>query len=199
MSSTIILDNVIHEDYFDELQKKFLNLIDCSTYEDWFLLNTKHNFQDFCLSLINLAGSYYNLSSCGGYEFWIHNHTKPLTWHIDNDERRRDEDNIMSFPLCSIVYYLQVENLVNGELRISHNDEIQLNSMDALYEEVRNNRLYDKSDDVIIPKTNRMVLFSPGKFHTVNSFTGKRIALVINPWDVSKYKYPQHKVLDITL
>jgi hypothetical protein len=191
MSSIIVLDNVIHEDCFRELQKDFLGVINGPTDEDWFLLDTKHYFQDFCLSVINLAGSYYNLSTCGGYEFWIHHHTKPPTWHIDNDERRRDENNAMIFPLCSIVYYLQVENLMGGELKISHNNDVQLNSTNAVYEEVRNNCLDNKSDDIIVPKTNRMVMFSAGKFHMVNSFTGNRITLVINPWDVSKYKYSQ--------
>jgi hypothetical protein len=192
MSSPIIFDNVIQEDCFALMQPDFLSIINDSTNEDWFLLDTKHNFQDFCLALIKLAGEYYNLSSCGGYEFWIHHHTKPPEWHIDNDERRREEDNIMIFPLCSIVYYLQIEDLVNGELRISHNDEIQLNSTNTLYEEVRANRLDHKIDDIIIPKTNRAVMFSPGKFHTVNEFTGKRISMIINPWNISKYKYPEH-------
>lgn len=191
MSCTIILDNIIEENCFNELQKKFLNNIVESTDEDWYLLNTEHYFQNFCISLINIAGTYYDLSSCGGYEFWIHNHTKPPHWHIDNDEKRRCEDNLMVFPLCSIVYYLQVENLVNGELKISHNNEIKLNSTNILYEEVRNNRLNNNYDDIIIPKENRMVLFSPGKFHTVNSFTGKRVTLVINPWNINKYKYPK--------
>lgn len=189
MSSIIILDDVIHQDCFEKLQKDFLGFIDGSTDEDWFLLNTKHYFQDFCLSLINLAGTYYNLSTCGGYEFWIHEHTKPPTWHIDNDERRRTENNVMIFPLCSIVYYLQVENLIGGELKISHNNNVRLNSTNAVYEEVRNNYLDNKSDDIIVPKTNRIVMFPSGKFHNVNSFTGKRIALVINPWDINKYKY----------
>jgi hypothetical protein len=192
MSSTIILDNVIEKNSFDKMKLDFMSIINDSTDEDWFLLDTKHNFQDFCLALIKLAGGYYDLSSCSGYEFWIHHHTKPPTWHIDNDERRREENNIMIFPLCSIVYYLQVEDLVNGELCISHNDEIQLNSTSTLYEEVRANRLDHKMDDIIIPKTNRVVMFSPGKFHTVNKFTGKRISMIINPWDASKYKYPKH-------
>jgi len=34
-----------------------------------------------------------------------------------------------------------------------------------------------------------MIIFPPGKFHTVNLFSGKRISLIVNPWDVSKYKY----------
>jgi hypothetical protein len=192
MNSIIILDDVIHQDCFEKLQKDFLGFIDGSTDEDWFLLNTKHYFQDFCLSLINLAGTYYNLSTCGGYEFWIHEHTKPPTWHIDNDERRRNENNVMIFPICSIVYYLQVENLIGGELKISHNNNVRLNSTNAFYEEVRNNYLDNKSDDVIVPKTNRIVMFPAGMFHAVNSFAGNRISMVINPWDISKYKYSQY-------
>lgn len=192
MNSIIILDDVIHQDCFEKLQKDFLGFIDGSTDEDWFLLNTKHYFQDFCLSLINLAGTYYNLSTCGGYEFWIHEHTKPPTWHIDNDERRRTENNVMIFPLCSIVYYLQVENLIGGELKISHNNNVRLNSTNAVYEEVRNNCLDNKSDDIIVPKTNRIVMFPAGMFHAVNSFAGNRISMIINPWDISKYKYSQY-------
>jgi len=191
MSCIVILDNIVEKNCFNQLQKNFLSVIDESTNEDWFLLDTKHYFQDFCISLINIAGTYYDLSSCGGYEFWIHNNTKPPNWHIDNDERRRLENNLMRFPLCSIVYYLKIENLVNGELKISHNSEIQLNSTNILYQEVRSNRLDNKYDDIIIPKENRMVLFSPGKFHSVNSFTGKRVTLVINPWDINNYKYPK--------
>jgi hypothetical protein len=190
--SLIILDDVIEKNCFSLMQPDFLSVIDRSTDEDWFLVNTEHYFQDFCLALIKLAGEYYDLSSCGGYEFWIHRHTKPSTWHIDNDERRREDDNIMAFPLCSIVYYLQVENLINGELCISHNDEVQLNGTNFLYEEVRNNRLDNKINDIIIPKTNRMVIFSPGKFHTVNPFIGKRISMIINPWDINEYKYPSY-------
>ena len=78
MSSPIIFDNVIQEDCFALMQPDFLSIINDSTNEDWFLLDTKHNFQDFCLALIKLAGEYYNLSSCGGYEFWIHHHTQNL-------------------------------------------------------------------------------------------------------------------------
>jgi hypothetical protein len=190
--SIIILDDVIQEDCFSLMQPDFLSVIDKSTDEDWFLLNTEHYFQDFCLALIKLAGEYYNLSSCGGYEFWVHHHTKPPTWHIDNDERRREEDDILIFPLCSIVYYLQVDNLINGELCVSHNDEVKLHSTNFLYEEVRNSGLDSKINDIIVPKANRMVMFSPGKFHTVNPFIGKRISMIINPWNISKYKYSLH-------
>ena len=107
------------------------------------MLDTKHYFQDFCLFLINITSKYYDLSKCGGYEFWIHNHTRPPKWHIDNDERRRIEDNIMIFPLCSIVYYLQVEDIINGELRISHNEEIKLNSTNIIYKVMKKFAIID--------------------------------------------------------
>ena len=58
MSSTIILDNTIQEDCFSLMQPDFLSIINDSTDENWFLLDTKHDFQDFCLALIKLAGEY---------------------------------------------------------------------------------------------------------------------------------------------
>ena len=36
-----------------------------------------------------------------------------------------------------------------------------------------------------------MVIFPPGKFHMVDDFTGTRISIVINPWDITRYKYPR--------
>lgn len=190
--NTVILDDVIQKGCFNGLQRKYLDNISGPAIEKWYLWNTEHYFREFCTSLINLAGTYYNLETCGGYEFWVHNHTKPPTWHVDNDERRRIEDGVLVFPLCSIVYYLCVEDLVGGELHISHNNEIELFSSNTLYEDVRENRLDGQVDDIFIPRPNRMIIFPPGKFHNVNSFTGKRVTLVINPWDVSKYKYPDY-------
>ena len=50
MSSTIILDNTIQEDCFSLMQPDFLSIINDSTDENWFLLDTKHEFQAFCLA-----------------------------------------------------------------------------------------------------------------------------------------------------
>ena len=110
----IVLDNVIHEDVFEKCKKNLLGSLKESTREIWFDLDAEFIYSDFCLSLINLANSYYDLSSCDGYEFWAHKNTKPPRWHIDCDERRKQQDNLMTFPLCSIVYYPFVGDALLG-------------------------------------------------------------------------------------
>tara|TARA_B000000532_G_scaffold80000_1_gene63754 strand:- start:1762 stop:1944 length:183 start_codon:yes stop_codon:yes gene_type:complete len=55
-----------------------------------------------------------------------------------------------------MVYYVYVDELRGGKLHIE--------------------------DDVITPKSNRLVIFSPGKYHCVEPFLGKRITLCVNPW-----------------
>ena len=61
------------------------------------------------------------------------------------------------FPVCSTIYYLAVSDLEGGRLIVE--------------------------DDVITPKTNRLVIFPPGKYHTVENFKGNRISLLVNPWN----------------
>jgi len=187
----IILDNVLEDDCFKETKEDFLDYIDQSTPEIWYLLGSNHYYRDFCYCLMNLANTYFSLKDCTGYEFWIHKDTKPPTWHIDNDERRRQEDNLMSFPLCSIIYYLNVQNLIDGKLNVSHDESITPGSTNDDYERTRSKLKKDPgTNDVIVPKENRMVILPPGKFHNVNSFIGKRLSIVINPWIAEKYKYP---------
>ena len=188
----IVLDNVIHEDVFEKCKENLLGSLKESTREIWFDLDAKFIYSDFCLSLINLANSYYDLSSCDGYEFWAHKNTKPPRWHIDCDERRKQQDNLMTFPLCSIVYYPFVGDITGGELFISHDDTVKSHSD---YKNFKDTQQYHMEEnptfDTIIPKTNRVVIFSPGKFHMVNKFQGERYSFVINPWDSSKYMYPE--------
>ena len=190
MSSTIILDNVLHEDSFIDVQSDLISKLDGSTTEEWCLLNTEHKFKDFCLSLMKLSGSYFNLSSCGGYEYWLHENTKPPTWHIDCDEKMKRESDTMSFPLCSIVYYIKVDNLRGGKLYISHNNEVESGDTYEKFKLIQSVHNENHCSDIIHPKTNRMVIFPPGKFHMVDDFTGTRISIVINPWDITRYKYP---------
>ena len=74
----------------------------------------------------------------------------------DKDEKLFDEKNILSFPLCTIIYYPHVDNLKGGELLLGN--------------------------DKILPKTNRMVIFASGISHNVENFTGDRISMMVNPW-----------------
>ena len=124
--------------------------------EKWYSLDEKHIFQDFCIQMINLSSQMYDLTSCVGYEFWTHYNTIPRNWHIDKDEQLKIKTGYTRFPLCSMVYYVYVDELRGGKLHIE--------------------------DDVITPKSNRLVIFSPGKYHCVEPFLGKRITLCVNPW-----------------
>ncbi len=170
MSSTVILDDVIQKNSFKTLQSDFFSKIGDNPIEEnlvvdqkWYTYDEDHLFKDICISFLQLTNSYFDLSSCTGYEFWIQNNRRPGRRHIDKDQQLLKEKGIYSFPLCSIIYYISVdENLVGGKL--------------------------DIEDDIIItPKTNRMVIFPPGKYHYVQPFQGQRVSLLINPWDKSKY------------
>ena len=39
-------------------------------------------------------------------------------------------------------------------------------------------------DDIVTPKSNRMVIFSPKLNHCVEPHMGERVALCVNPWSV---------------
>ena len=64
--------------------------------------------------------------------------------------------------MCSIVYYLTVENLEGGELVINN--------------------------VTITPKENSMIIFSSGLEHEVKDFTGTRVSIAVNPWETKLYK-----------
>lgn len=153
--SLVVLDNVL------PTREKLLHLINNKLEaSNWYDLNEDHVYKDFCLYILDIAGKYFNLSNAVGYEFWGHNGTKPAEWHYDKDETLYKTKNQLTFPLCSTVYYLEASNLKGGELLIGN----------------------DLVDLVIGPKTNRLVIFAPGTYHTVKSYEGKRVSLLINPW-----------------
>ena len=103
--------------------------------------------------------TWYNLNDnhiYDNYEFWTRDNTKPPEWHQDKDEKLADE-GILKFPLCSIVYYSCVKSLLGGRLYVEN--------------------------DIITPKTNRMIIFAAGARHYVEDFSGHRVSMLINPWD----------------
>ena len=111
----------------------------------------------FCDILLERAEELFNFET-QTYEFWTHANTRPLAWHYDKDEDAwlDGEENI--FPLCSIVFYpIEDEKLMGGKLLFENGIEI-------------------------IPKRNRVVMFSPGLLHSVQPFRGERISYNINPW-----------------
>ena len=155
----IILDDII--DLKSNFQKDSMTVLDQlkqpNINEKWYSLDEQHPFDNFCNSMIGVANQFINLDSCVGYEFWTQKNTRPSKWHQDKDEQLNGNKSILSFPLCSMVYYLIVENLEGGQLHVE--------------------------DDIITPKTNRLVIFSPGKNHYVQPYTGTRISMLVNPWN----------------
>ena len=155
----IILDDII--DLKSNFQRDSMRVLDelnePNINEKWYSLDEQHPFDNFCNSMIGVANQFINLDSCVGYEFWTQKNTRPSKWHQDKDEQLNGNKSILSFPLCSMVYYLIVENLEGGQLHVE--------------------------DDIITPKTNRLVIFSPGKYHYVQPYTGTRISMLVNPWN----------------
>tara|TARA_A100001201_G_C3986395_1_gene170249 strand:- start:47 stop:544 length:498 start_codon:yes stop_codon:yes gene_type:complete len=157
--TSVVVDDVLDSKYVSEIYKSIEESTKNSlvpTTSTFYQICDNHLYDDLCLSVIKVAGQFYDLSSSIGYEFWTRLNTKPSRWHQDSDVEL-SKKGILKFPLCSIVYYCHVENLCGGQLCIE--------------------------SDVITPKTNRMVIFAPGLPHYVEDFTGDRVSILINPWD----------------
>ena len=147
----LICDNVLYEEErllcLSSADKRKTNWIDLTINQI-----TEDRVEN---KLLKMASKIFDLTNMVGIETWIHNNTKP-GWHYDKDEFLFNQVGRLVFPICSIVYYIQVENLQNGKF-ITHNE-------------------------VITPITNRALFFSPGIHHCAEDFTGTRILLAIAPW-----------------
>jgi hypothetical protein len=154
INKTIILDNVFDDNFINDFLEKLNNK---NISETWHSLNVFYDNNILFKSLLRKCEKYYDLSNCVGYEFWTQNNTRPSDWHYDKDETFYRNTGNFKFPICSIVYYLKVNNLIGGLLHLE--------------------------DITIIPKVNRMIIFPPGIKHFVEEFSGERISLLVNPWD----------------
>ena len=122
-------------------------------------LHSVHPNSAICKELLSWASFYYSLDNCTEYEVWhgSSNTDAAMAEHIDKDEKLYMELDEIAYPICSIAYYLEVEDLIGGELVSPGNWSV-------------------------VPKTNRMVIFGPGVSHKVEPFTGTRLAVLVNPW-----------------
>jgi len=158
------LDNdiIIIDNFFEDQQylEKFKETID-NFPTDGLWVDVYHK-EMYTNHIVEKAGNYFNMKKIKGYEAWTHINSKPSAdyeggWHYDKDEYRYNLNNILSFPVCSCVFYLQVENLIGGRLIVE--------------------------DIKITPRTNRLIIFGPRKKHYVEDFKGTRISININPWN----------------
>jgi hypothetical protein len=104
--------------------------------------------------LLTRASQFFDLSDMVGSEYWANYGTRP-DWHIDKDERLYEMSGNTDCPICSIVYYADVD-VVGG---------------DFITETIR-----------VAPVTNRMIIFSAGLMHGVEPYTGTRLSVAVNPW-----------------
>jgi hypothetical protein len=137
-----------------------------------FWLDKNTDFNEFPLNkILDFVGQYFDLTDMVGCECWAHFNTKP-GWHTDKDETLYSETNEIKTPLCSIVYYASVKDLIGGRF-IAENIEIT-------------------------PQKNSLLTFERGLEHNVENFTGERIAIAINPWSY-KIVLPKPIKLEKTL
>lgn len=165
MDPVIIIDNVFSENHLENFEKQ---VKDFNKQGEWFNWDKYGDTNTYCWILINRASTYYDISRLRGYEVWTHHNTKPAGdldggSHYDKDEYRWANNKVLSFPVCSLVFYLQAENVVNGELIVK--------------------------DISIKPKRNRLVIFGPGNKHRVKDFQGNRFSVNINPWNRKLEEY----------
>ena len=105
----------------------------------------------------------YDLPEYAGYELWFHDSIKSEP-HIDKDEALLKERDQYSLPICSIIYYTTVKNLVGGKLII-------------------------EEEDIITPKNNKLVIFGPNVWHGIEDFTGIRKVFLVNIWKAKPIGY----------
>jgi hypothetical protein len=113
-------------------------------------------------TLISIANRYFDVTGMCGAEFWAHNGTRP-DWHVDKDEKMSEASGTLSYPICSIVYYAEVDGLKDGQFMT---DTIN-----------------------VTPINNRMIVFAPGIMHGVQPYEGKRVSLAVNPWATKPMGY----------
>ena len=150
----IILDNIFPQHVVDLIKNSLINLPITDTWYE-----KEDNF--FIDDIIKISSKYFNLSEMIGYE--MHKNITGPGFHQDKDEVLFSLKRIKSFPLCGIVYYPHIENMIGGELKFA--------------------------DATIKPINNRLVIFSPSLPHMVNSHKGTRISLGINPWKEKPLAY----------
>jgi hypothetical protein len=104
--------------------------------------------------ILEICSQHFDLGDIAGYEMW-RNKTNP-GWHVDKDEKLFKKTGQLVFPQCSAVYYALIENMNGGE--------------------------FYTEDMRCFPRTNRLIMFSPGIYHGASASTGTRVAVSLNPW-----------------
>lgn len=155
----IVLDNVLPRDVCDAFAEGHYN----NTIPHFVPFTLLKDLDPVSKELYVIAAHYFNLYNVLGMERWSNVDQVTPAWHTDHDMNHFMRTQEEKYPRCTIVYYPFVDdNLSGGKFKTE--------------------------TEVIIPKTNRMILFGPGILHHVQPFTGKRVSVVYNPWDYNPHE-----------
>jgi hypothetical protein len=159
----IVIDDVLDGGNLAIIQKFFSASLQARQMQwadgnlDWFL-KSGGPFS----KILNRVSGVFDISSMVGIEHWAHYGTKP-NWHIDKDETLLNRTGQLATPICSIVFYAEIDCLTNGK--------------------------FMTEDVTVTPKPNRLLAFSPGVRHGVEDYTGTRMSVAINPWALKPEGY----------
>lgn len=151
----IVIDDVMDEPHREAVVSYFSRGIQARNIK-WQAgkINQHHQDNSPLSILLSIASKYFDLSDMMGCEYWSNYGTRP-DWHIDKDEKLFTETGNINCPICSIVYYADIDTI--GGNFITENITIK-------------------------PITNRMIVFSPNINHKVEPYTGTRLSVAVNPW-----------------
>jgi len=153
----IILDDVFEDSIRKQIIDFNYNSDDPNHTSIWYNIGENPIHE----KIVDMAREYFDLSEMTCYELW--SNKAALGWHRDKNERKRESNNVFSYPLCTMVYYAEVECLMGGEFM----------TKDIRY----------------IPVTNRLVMFSSEVLHRVKPFNGRRLAITFNTWKEREYDH----------
>lgn len=158
----IVVDNVLDAESLAVVQAFFS--VPSSQQMRWVDggLETLLAFKSPLADILVQAARVFDLRNMSGVEQWAHFGTKP-NWHIDKDEVLAKRTGEIATPICSIVFYADVQDLTGGRFM---------------------------TDSVAVtPQTNRLVAFAPGLSHGVEDYTGTRMSVAVNPWTTKPEGY----------
>ena len=151
----IILDDVL-DDANHRAVKEYFASSENARKMNWAegSLNTISGYGSPLSKIIGVVSKYVDLTNMQGCEYWAHYGTRP-NWHVDKDEELFKQTGDVVCPICSIVYYADIEVIGGSFITDTIN---------------------------VMPITNRMIIFSKGLMHSVAPYTGTRLSIAVNPW-----------------
>ena len=153
------MSSVCISNYFlpDETER-LLHILDFeNTEKTWYQFDNLSFYHEKLLS--GLPKGLCDLSKAVGIEQWTHNHNNIPGMHYDKDEDLFHKTKEVRFPLCSIILYVKVENLLGA-------------------------KLYVQGESTIVPETGKVVYLQSGILHGVlKHIAGTRLTVNLNIWD----------------